>query len=131
MMHINRANVISECQVGIELAVKAMFKSVGENPPQKHGIHFSDAEALLNIEERTEFDRANEIPRALFLTRFWHEFYEEAKYGYPDQNVLPSDIFRNEDVKRAISDAEFCTELSKELIDCLMEEETKNSKGST
>ena len=112
------SNVISECQECIELSVKAMFKVVSENPPRTHDIEIHDDQtaALLHAEFPEDFDREDEIPRAVFLTQIWRRFYEHAKYGIPEQNIRPDDIVTKEDAERAIDDADYCVRLASELL---------------
>lgn len=118
VMQNSAANMILDLQLCIELSVKSMFIATGVEHPQKHDIEFDDnrTEGLLrNIPD--DFDKGEKVPRAVFLTQFWHQFYELTKYGVPDLGLKPVDITALNDVKKAISDGEFCVEIAKDLVE--------------
>lgn len=62
--------------------------------------------------------------RAIFLTQFWNEFYELAKYGAPKMNVRPEEIFTGDDGERAINDTIFCADLANDLLEFVEERKT-------
>jgi len=111
-------NVIIDCQMSIELAVKSMFKAVGKDFDYSHDIGFASHNTQqFNDEIPEEFPRNEDIVRAIFLTQVWEKFYQIAKYGAPELNVGPTAMFDINDGERAINDATFCVELAEELID--------------
>lgn len=108
-VYSNLPNVISDCQISIEMLTKAIFKLVGINPPEVHDISFDDerTKGMLNrIPE--DFEGKDKIPRVIFLNQFWHQFYTKAKYGVPEQNIRAVSLFRPRDAIRAVEDAEYC-----------------------
>jgi len=114
---VNIPNIISDCQVIIETSTKSMFKMVGVEHPNKHQLEFEDdrVEGFLR-EIPGDFKRKSELPRALFLTKFWHQFYTESKYGVPSLNINPRDLFNIDDAIRASDDAEFIVGLADDLL---------------
>lgn len=115
-------NVIIDSQLSIELATKSMFKLTGKDYPFSHSISFGSGETKGFYHELPkEFDRKDDVVRVIFLTQFWGEFYELAKYGSPQLNVRPEMIFDINDAERAVNDAEFCIEVSQELLEFVLE----------
>ncbi|KOX92799.1 hypothetical protein AMS69_10055 [Haloarcula rubripromontorii] len=111
-------NVIIDCQLCIELAVKAMFKLAEKDHPFSHGLSFDDGRTQGFYSEIPEdFPRKDDIPRVIFITQFWAEFYELAKYGAPQLDVRPEMVFNTDDASRAVNDAKFCIEIAQELLD--------------
>ncbi|WP_336357629.1 HEPN domain-containing protein [Haloarcula sp. CGMCC 1.6347] len=123
MLEIGPEVVISDCQVCVELSAKAIFKSVGVNPPQHHDIEFTDnrVKGLLSSLEK-DYDEIEEIYRVLFLTQFWERFYTLAKYGAPEQNIPSSSFMDPRDAKRAVDDAEFCLDTAMNLHDYVLDQ---------
>jgi len=110
-------NIIIDSQLSIELSVKAMFKLTGKDHPFSHGISFSDgATQGFYHEVPDDFDRKEDIARVIFLTRFWGEFYELAKYGAPKLNLPPEELFTVDDGVQALDDAEFCLNVAKDFL---------------
>ncbi|MDZ5810272.1 hypothetical protein U4E84_02735 [Halorubrum sp. AD140] len=110
-------NIIIDCQLSIEIAVKSMYKAVDEEFKPTHDISFRSHETdRFNDSVPADFERKDEIIRAIFLTQFWERFYELAKYGAPALNIGPSFIFDTTDGERAISDAQFCVDLAEDFI---------------
>jgi HEPN domain-containing protein len=110
-------NIIMDCQFCIEISVKSMFKLVGKEYPFQHGVSLSDGRTQGFYHEVPDsFEKKSEIIRAVFLTQFWNEFYELAKYGVPQMNVRPEVIFSGDDGERAIDDSIFCVDLAKDLL---------------
>ena len=122
MMEIKLERVLVDCQYVIELSVKSMFKMVGKDFPKQHGIGLSSGrthDMLTSVGD--DFEYKNMIPRAVFLTKFWSEFYELSKYGAPQLNQSTNDIFHIKDVRRIVEDAEFCLDLSRFLLDYVVD----------
>jgi len=120
----NLSNIISDCQICIETSTKLMFKLMGMNHPKVHNIEFTDerTKGFLNrIPE--DFPSKSQIPRVIFLTQFWKEYYTEAKYGIPEQNLTPHNIFRSTDAIKAVDDAEYCVDTAKDLFNYICDEE--------
>lgn len=110
--------LIRDCQEAVEISVKAMYFALDLEPPEKeHGISFDNAHPLLTAEFPENFYREDDIPRAIFLTQFWKEFYTLAKYGDEVRDVPPTQIFSDDDLEIAINHAAFCQNLCQTLID--------------
>lgn len=124
-LSLHHTNIIHDCQRVIEIYVKSMFKIVDVNPPTTHSIDFDNnrTKGFLSADYPESFESADELPRAVFLTRFWEQFYTETKYGYPEKNLRPSDLFDLDDARRAISHAEFVESLAEEMKDAAEEDE--------
>lgn len=121
-------NIIHDCQICIELYVKAMFKLVEKDPPRKHGINFEDAEHFLRCDDFPEgFSGFSKLGRVIFLSKFWYEFYEYSKYGSMNLNYPPDQFLRIEDAERAIKDAKFCQDVAEDLVDAVKEERALES----
>lgn len=120
-------NIIIDCQLCIEMATKSMFKLVGKDHPFSHGISFSDGKTQgFYSEIPDEFERSDDVIRVIFLTQFWSEFYELAKYGAPNLNVRPEMIFTGDDGSRAISDASYCVDVAKALLHYFEEDTSRD-----
>lgn len=111
-------NVVIDCQLCIEIAAKSLFKLTGKDHPFSHGISFNDGrtQGFYN-KVPEEFERKEDIVRVIFLTQFWSEFYELAKYGAPQLNVRPEMVFTTEDASRAVQDADFCVDVVKDFLE--------------
>ena len=115
-------NVIIDCQMVIELSVKAMFKTVGQDFDYSHDIGFSSGNTQgFNSQIPGDFPRNEEVIRAIFLTQVWEKFYQIAKYGVPELDVSPSIVFEIEDGERALNDASFCVDLAEDLLEFVEE----------
>jgi HEPN domain-containing protein len=111
-------NIIIDCQLCIELSAKSLFKLVGRDYPFSHGVEFSSHETQGFYHEiPDEFSTKDDVPRVIFLTQFWGQFYELAKYGAPQLNVRPEMIFKANDGLRAVEDAEFCIGVAEEMLE--------------
>lgn len=116
-------NIIIDCQMCIELAVKSMFKAVDQDFDYSHGINFgSDNTRGFNRKVPAEYPRKEEVIRAIFLTQLWEKFYQLAKYGAPELDVGPSVIFEIGDGERALNDATFCVDLAEDFVDYVDEQ---------
>jgi len=104
------SNSITQCQQCIKISAKSIFKLMGVNPPQEHDISLDhdQTKGLLNSEFPEYFGRQEKIPRVIFLTQFWHDFYETSKYGKEELNIPPNTLFTNEDAERAYKNAKEC-----------------------
>ncbi|MFB6216551.1 MAG: HEPN domain-containing protein [Candidatus Nanohaloarchaea archaeon] len=102
------SNVISDCQQCIELSGKILFRLVGEHPPEQHDISFESGQKVLRAEFPDSFGSESNLPRVIFLTQFWNEFYLPAKYGEENYGIAPDNLFRKEEAELAVSHAKFC-----------------------
>jgi HEPN domain-containing protein len=123
MMKIKMEKVLMDCQYVVEVSVKSMFKMVGKQFPKKHGLSLSSHETVDIIDKVSDdFDYKYLMPRAIFLTDFWSRFYELSKYGAPELNKTTKSIFHIRDAERIVEDAEFCLNLSRYLLDHVVEQ---------
>ncbi|WP_368277059.1 HEPN domain-containing protein [Halorussus halobius] len=110
-------------QLCIELSVKSMFLALGIKHPERHHITFEDKTTKGLLENVPDgFEKGDDFPRAIFLTQFWHRFYELTKYGVPKLGIKPIDIIDRSDAEKAINDAEYCVNLANELVQHQTEE---------
>lgn len=118
----SHTNTIIDCQQSIEISVKAMFHAVGEDPPKNHDISFQNAYALLHADFPEHFSQAQSIPRAVFLTQFWNEFYTIAKYGNEDNLIPANQLFDEDEAKLAVDHAQFCVTTAGALLNSVEQE---------
>lgn len=84
-----------------------------------HGLDFEDAEELFDVDTPDNFHREDDFPRAVFLTQFWEEFYEKAKYGNEELSIPPDTFFTDEDAELAFEHAKWCVNLAKRYFDAV------------
>lgn len=117
----NHSNIISWCQTAIELSGKAIFKIMGLEYPKDHQLLYGkkggikeDVKELL----KKEFPRhyKDDVPRVLFLTYFWHNFYTLAKYGIEELDFPPDKLFTKEDAELALKHAKECVAVADRLL---------------
>lgn len=108
-------NLISDYQESIELATKSMFHCMDERPPAEHEISFENAQGFLRADFPDGFENRDELPKVIFLTRFWRKFYLTAKYGVDEFNIAPSDLFGDPEVELAHDHADFVVRIAKNL----------------
>ncbi len=104
------SDVVREAQELVELALKAMLRSVGVEPPKLHDV------GPLLLEHRFRFaagvserlDRAAEISRTLRHDR------ELAFYG--DVDFIPTEQYSPADAQRAFQDAAWILGLAEDAI---------------
>ena len=58
----------------------------------------------------------DDIPRVLFLTYFWYNFYTLAKYGIEELNFPPNKLFTKEDAELALKHAKECVYIADKLF---------------
>jgi HEPN domain-containing protein len=114
------SNVILWCQTAIELSGKAIFKIMGLDFPKEHQLMLEkrndmrpEVKELLRKDFPKFFDK-DKVPRMLFLTYFWSEFYTVAKYGVG--NIPPDKLFTREDAELALKHAKDCVNVADELL---------------
>jgi len=120
------SSIIANCQNAIELSTKAIFKLVGLEFPRSHQLLFEQKKEGKKIRESVKkllqsnfpkyFAYKEELPRVIFLTYFWGQFYTIAKYGIDELNLPPDELFKKEDAELAVSHAELCVRVANELL---------------
>jgi HEPN domain-containing protein len=71
---------------------------------------------LLKKEMPKYFSYKDRLPRLIFLTYFWHEFYTIGKYGIGKLNIPPDQLFKREDAELALKHAELCLKVADDLL---------------
>jgi len=125
---LDYSNTISWCQTAIELSGKAIFKIMGLDYPKDHQLLLKkgtkenkikgvkeEVKDLLRKDFPKYFER-EKIPRVLFLTYFWHNFYTLAKYGIEELNFPPDKLFTKEDAELALKHAKECSRVASNLL---------------
>ena len=124
-LSMSHSNIIAECQAAIELSTKAVFKLMELDFPRKHQLLFrreeegkiyEETKKLLNKEFPRYFAYKDDVPRMVFLTYFWSEFYTLAKYGIEELNLSPDRLFKEEDARLALKHAELCVDIADSLL---------------
>jgi len=104
------SDVVREAQELVELALKAMLREVGVDPPKWHDV------GPILIEQARRFP---EPTRALLpeLARISHWLRKEREFSfYGDVDWIPTEQYSVEDADRAITDAVYALEAAKRLI---------------
>jgi len=93
------SDVVREAQELVELALKGALRLIGLDPP-----HWHDVGPLL-VEHRTMFPEwfADLVPRLAEISHWLRREREFAFYG--DVDLIPTEVYRDADGQRAISDA--------------------------
>lgn len=119
----DHSNIVLWCQEAIELCGKAIFKIMGLDFPKEHQLLFaqkgevkSEVKKLLESEFPKYFAYKEDIPRVVFLTYFWHDFYTIAKYGLSEINIPPGKLFLKEDAELALKHAKDCVNVAENLF---------------
>ena len=120
------SNIIANCQSAIELSTKAIFNLMGLEFPKSHQLLFEqkkegkeireDVKKLLQSNFPKNFTYKKELPRVIFLTYFWGQFYTIAKYGIDELNIPPDELFKREDAELAVNHAELCVRVANNLF---------------
>jgi HEPN domain-containing protein len=126
------SNLINNCQQTIELSGKAIFKLMGLDFPKNHQLLIAkpekeeiwkyitaekiwkETEELLSSDFPEYFDK-EKIPKVIFLSYFWSQFYTLGKYGVEKLNIPPDQLFGKEEAELAIKHAKFCLDVAQSL----------------
>jgi len=117
------SNIVSLCQLAIELSGKAIFKVMDLEYPREHQLLLEKnkrelMQATLEL-FRKEFPKyfayKEEIPRVIFLTYFWYNFRTLANYGLGD--LPPDRFFTKDEAELALKHAERCVSVAQSLLD--------------
>lgn len=104
------SDVVREAQEVVELALKAILRSVGIEPPRWHDVSpvLRENRGLLPLEVRSQLRKLSTISRRLRKDR------ELAFYG--DEDFIPSREYSRRDAKRALEEARFVVQIAQEVI---------------
>lgn len=105
------SDVVREAQEVVELALKALLRDVGVEPPKWH-----DVGGFLR-EHRGRFSPAVEphVDRLADISAWLRKEREFSFYG--DVDLIPTDAYGEADARRAISDARLVVEIAGREID--------------
>jgi hypothetical protein len=93
------SDVVREAQEVVELALKAMLREVGVEPPKWHDV----GGILQNERERFVPDVKAEIDELARISEWLRAEREVSFYG--DEDVVPTEAYDEEDGSRAVADA--------------------------
>jgi len=104
------SDVVREGQELVELALKAMLRHVGIDPPKWHDV------GPILIEQQALFPQAlrAEFPRLAEISKWLRKERELAFYG--DTDFIPTQEYSREDGERARNDALFVLARAEQLI---------------
>ena len=95
------ADVVCECQKVVELALKALLRACGIDPPRSHDV----SPALFDNKEALPADAQVHVQRLAAVSRHLRRDLELAFYGAED--LVPSSFYLREDAEQALQDADF------------------------
>ncbi len=106
----DHSDVVREAQELVELALKAMLRAVGVDPPKHHDV------GPLLIEHRDRFapDVAGELARAADISGELRKDLELAMYG--DVDFIPTERYSAEQAARAYADAAWVLRLAERSV---------------
>jgi HEPN domain-containing protein len=111
---------------------------MGLDFPRSHQLLFERREKgkirevvkrLLESEFPRHFAYKENLPRVIFLTYFWGQFYTIAKYGIEELEVSPEKLFEKEDAELAVKHADLCVRVASNLLTQKNIEERKYLAG--
>lgn len=104
------SDVVRQAQEIVELALKAMLRQVGIEPPKWHDV----GGALLEVGERFAGDVRKHLER-LAATSAWLRRERELSF-YGEVDFIPTEEYCRDDALRAIEEARFCVEVARRVI---------------
>lgn len=110
-MHEAWSDVVREAQELVELALKAMLRHVGIDPPKWHDV------GPVLLEQANLFPEAlrSQVPRLAEISKWLRKEREFALYG--DIDFIPTREYAREDAERAIAGAADCGDVARFLVD--------------
>ena len=105
------SDVVREAQELVELALKAMLREVGVDPPKWHDV----GPILIEQAERFPGPARAQLSE---LARISHWLRKEREFSfYGDVDFIPTEQYSAQDADRAIVDATYVLEAAKRLIE--------------
>jgi HEPN domain-containing protein len=104
------SDVVREAQELVELALKAMLRSVGVEPPKLHDV----GPLLLEHHARFAARVGDRLERAAEISRRLRHDRELAFYG--DVDFVPTEQYAPADARRAFDDAAWTLDLAEDAI---------------
>jgi hypothetical protein len=106
----DHSDVVREAQELVELALKAMLRAVGVDPPKYHDV----GPLLLEHRDRFALDVAGELARAAEISGELRKDRELAMYG--DVDFIPTERYSAEQAARAYDDAAWVLGLAERVV---------------
>ena len=104
------SDVVREAQEVVELALKALLRQVGVDPPKWHDV----GPLLQQFEGRLPAVLRPHVARMAEISRWLRKEREFAFYG--DVDFIPTEQYTKDDAQRAIDDARFVVERVQEAV---------------
>ena len=104
------ADVVRESQEAVELALKALLRACGIDPPRIHDV----SEVLLRAQERLPESAREHAGRLAEISRDLRRDRELAFYGAED--LVPSEFYAEKDARRALDGARFVVETAASVV---------------
>lgn len=105
------SDVVREAQEIVELALKAMLRYVGIEPPKWHDV----GGFLVDHEKRFPPDVRPRTQRLREISSWLRKERELAFYG--EEDFIPSEQYSSDDSMRAMKDARFVVETARQGVD--------------
>jgi hypothetical protein len=119
---LKNLDVVREAQEVVELALKAMLRQIGVEPPKWHDV----GQLILEYRKRFPDKVAAQAERLAEVSAWLRKEREFAFYG--DLDFIPTEQYSKDDAQRAIADATFAVEMAELTIQEVKEQEDDNSK---
>jgi HEPN domain-containing protein len=104
------SDVVREAQEIVELALKAMLRHAGIEPPKWHDV----GPALIEFADRFPEFVQSELPRLAGISSWLRKERELSFYG--DVDFMPTKEYTREHAERAVEDAEFTVQIAERWI---------------
>jgi HEPN domain-containing protein len=104
------SNIVREAQEIVELALKAMLRHAGIEPPKWHDV----GPAFVEFKDRFPDFVQSEIPRLAEIS-FWLRKERELSF-YGDENFIPTEEYTRKHAERAVEDAGFTVRIAEKWI---------------
>ncbi len=104
------SDVVREAQEAVELALKAMLRQVGIEPPKWHDV----GEILVEHQDRFPASVADHVDRLATVSAWLRKEREPSMYG--DIDFIPTERYSSGDGQRAFEDARFVIGMAERVI---------------
>jgi HEPN domain-containing protein len=115
------AYCIRQSQEAVELALKSSLRLIGIDFPKWHDI----GEVLIRENDKFPKEFKEKIQKLAWISEKLTALREPAMYGDESIDKAPSKLFKREDAKKIIEQAEFCFNSVKDLF-ALFQKSSKN-----
>lgn len=104
------SDVVREAQETVELALKAMLRAVGIDPPKFHDV----GGLILDHRDRFPVDLVKDLDQVAAISKRLRKERELAFYG--DIDFIPTEEYSAKEAKQALDDAKWVVGLAKKVI---------------